>query len=426
MELSEVKTSIDGLTIGMFVSRLDRPWIKTPFSLQGVKIETKEDIDKLRSYCSYVYVDVEKGTAPNPRYWILSSKPNTAATMFDPEQQKSKPAPKDNEYTKLRKTTYQVTSNMNDEIKSAKEACDKMGEGFSDLLGDLSKGRDIDLEAVTSGITDMVDSIVRNPSALSWIVHLKKHDEYTYSRALGTSVWCATFGRHLGLEKNTITELALGGLLLDIGKTKIPRELIYKLGLLDDDEEKQIHSHVDLGIKILARASANSPFAKLPLNVLQMVATHHERFDSSGYPQQLSNEEIPLYGKMAGLVDSYDAMTSERPYADKGPRPPHEAIGELYGLRNVKFQGELVEQFIQAVGLYPTGSLVELNTGEVGAVISVNGLRRLRPIVMLLLDEEKKPVSQFRHINLSRMDDITVVKGVSPDDFGINMKELFL
>ncbi|MES9844224.1 MAG: HD domain-containing phosphohydrolase, partial [Candidatus Sedimenticola sp. 6PFRAG5] len=186
------------------------------------------------------------------------------------------------------------------------------------------------------------------------------------------------------------------------------------------------HSHVDLGIKILARASANSPFAKLPLNVLQMVATHHERFDSSGYPQQLSNEEIPLYGKMAGLVDSYDAMTSERPYADKGPRPPHEAIGELYGLRNVKFQGELVEQFIQAVGLYPTGSLVELNTGEVGAVISVNGLRRLRPIVMLLLDEEKKPVSQFRHINLSRMDDITVVKGVSPDDFGINMKELFL
>ncbi|MES9886463.1 MAG: HD domain-containing phosphohydrolase, partial [Candidatus Sedimenticola sp. 6PFRAG1] len=317
-------------------------------------------------------------------------------------------------------------SNMNDEIKSAKEACDKMGEGFSDLLGDLSKGRDIDLEAVTSGITDMVDSIVRNPSALSWIVHLKKHDEYTYSRALGTSVWCATFGRHLGLEKNTITELALGGLLLDIGKTKIPRELIYKLGLLDDDEEKQMHSHVDLGIKILARASANSPFAKLPLNVLQMVATHHERFDSSGYPQQLSNEEIPLYGKMAGLVDSYDAMTSERPYADKGPRPPHEAIGELYGLRNVKFQGELVEQFIQAVGLYPTGSLVELNTGEVGAVISVNGLRRLRPIVMLLLDEEKKPVSQFRHINLSRMDDITVVKGVSPDDFGINMKELFL
>lgn len=428
METSEVKTSIDGLEIGMYVSRLDRPWIKTPFALQGLKIESKDDIEKLRAYCSYVYIDVEKGPSPDPRFWILSTKPKTATTLFDPEQEQEKPKTitRTNEFTALRKTTYRVTSSMKTEVKAAKEACDKLGEGFTNLISDLSKGRDIDLDTVKSGITDMVESITRNPSALSWIVHLKKYDEYTYSRALGTSVWCATFGRHLGLEKSTITELALGGLLLDIGKTKIAKDLIYKLGDLNDDEEKQMHSHVDLGVKLLAHASSASQGAKLSMDLLQMVATHHERFDGTGYPQQLSNEHIPLYGKIAGLVDSYDAMTSERPYADSGPRPPHEAIGELYELRDIQFQGELVEQFIQSVGLYPTGSLVELSTGEVGAVISVNGLRRLRPVVMLLLDKEKKPVSQFRHIDLSKTEKIKVRQGVSPDDFGINMKELFL
>ncbi|MET0025362.1 MAG: HD-GYP domain-containing protein [Sedimenticola sp.] len=426
MELSEVKTSIDGLEVGMYVSRLDRPWIKTPFPIQGLKIRSKDDIEKLRAYCSFVYVDVEKGHAPNPRFWIVSSTPKASTNIFDMEPSERPVVTRTDEFESLRKKTYRVTTSIKSELKEARTACDKVSEGFSNLLEDLGKGRDIDLAAVKTGITDMVESITRNPAALSWLVHLKKHDEYTYSRALGTSVWCATFGRHLGLEKSTITELALGGLLLDIGNTTIPRELIFKLGGLDDDEQKQMHSHVDMGVKILAHASSTSPTTKVSMDVLQMVATHHERFDGSGYPQKLGNEQIPLYGKIAGLVDSYDAMTSERPYAGKGPRPPHEAIAELYELRDDKYQGELVEQFIQSVGLYPTGSLVELNTGEVGAVISVNGLRRLRPVVMLLLDENKKPLSQFKNIDISKTKDINVTRGVSPDDYGINMKELFL
>jgi hypothetical protein len=134
-----------------------------------------------------------------------------------------------------------------------------------------------------------------------------------------------------------------------------------------------------------------------------------------------------MFGRIAGIVDSFDAMTNLRLYSAEEPMPPHEAIAELYGLRGKKFQAELVEQFIQTVGLYPTGSLIELSTGEVGAVISVNGLRRLRPSVMLLLDSNKEPLEKFRLVDLSRMDEaLSVVRGLPRGAFGIDMKEVFL
>lgn len=158
-----------------------------------------------------------------------------------------------------------------------------------------------------------------------------------------------------------------------------------------------------------------------------MIATHHERADGSGYPQGLTNAEIPIFGRIAGIVDSFDAMTSKRPYVTSGPMPPHEAIAELYELRGKTFQGELVEQFIQTVGLYPTGSLVELNTGAVGAVIAVNGLRRLRPSIMLLLDENKEPLQEFKYVDLSLTEEkLSVATGLPPGTYGIDMKEIFL
>ncbi len=158
-----------------------------------------------------------------------------------------------------------------------------------------------------------------------------------------------------------------------------------------------------------------------------MVATHHERADGSGYPQGLSNNEIPLFGRIAVIVDSYDAINSRHVHGQGRAKSPHEAISELYELRGSKFQTELIEQFIQAVGLYPTGSLVELNTGEVGAVVAINGLRRLRPTVILLLDKNKEPLPEFIMTDLSKINDsIAVVRGLPVGSYGIDMNELFL
>jgi len=156
-----------------------------------------------------------------------------------------------------------------------------------------------------------------------------------------------------------------------------------------------------------------------------MVATHHERADGSGYQLGITNDKIPLFGRIAGIVDSYDAMTTQRVHTEKTLNP-HEAITELYNMRGKQFQAELVEQFIQTVGLYPTGSLIELNTGEVGVVTEINDLKRLYPTIVLLLDNNKQPNDDFHTIDLSQASGMKVEKGLESGAYGIKMDELFL
>ncbi|MGB5540947.1 MAG: HD-GYP domain-containing protein [Gammaproteobacteria bacterium] len=427
--ITEVKTSIEGLEIGMFVSRLDRPWLKTPFTLQGVQIKTRDDIEKLRKYCNYVYVDVEKGSTPDPRFWVL--KEGTGNHQQPANARRHNRIPVNvhsrDEFSKVRKQQYSTSTQFTSELETAKDIVKEINTDLKQMLTKLERGGELDIAAVRKGISDMTESIIRNPSAMMWIISLRSLDDYSYSRALSTSVWCATFGRHLGLEKSSIENLALGGLLLDIGKTGLPQELLHKKGPLNPEEFGQIQTHVDLGVKILANSKQPGSGGIIPMEALQMVATHHERADGSGYPQSLANNEIPLFGRIAGIVDSYDAMNSRRPHLDADAKPPHEAIAELYALRGGKFQAELIEHFIQAVGLYPTGSLVELSTGEVGAVVAINGLRRLRPSVILLLDKDKEPLPQFVMMDLSQAsEDITVAHGLPVGAYGVDMNELFL
>ncbi len=428
-EKFEIKTSIEGLRIGMFVSRLDRPWINSPFLLEGLKIESDDDIEQLRKLCSYVYVDAEKGASPDRRYWVLKAGPKEYSKLHVNQCHTTSAtgSPEGNNPTRSGKVTYPVTTSFKSEMVSAKEIYQDVNVNLKQILSDMEQGKQLDVGGLKEGIAVMTESIVRNPAAMMWIISLRRLDDYNYSRSIATSVWCATFGRHLGLEMLSLKALALGGLLLDIGKTRLPEELLNKNGPLDPQERKQMEEHVDIGMKILSECQDASGEEALSLEVMQMVATHHERADGSGYPRGLVNKATPFFGRIASIVDSYDAMTSKPPYTSSEPMTPHDAVTELYGLRNKKYQAELIEQFIQAVGLYPTGSLVELNTGEVGAVVAVNGLKRLQPSIILLLDKNKKPLSEFMAMDLSQMDrSISISRGLMTGAYGIDMDELFL
>jgi len=166
--------------------------------------------------------------------------------------------------------------------------------------------------------------------------------------------------------------------------------------------------------------------------VVSMVATHHERIDGTGYPNALKGDAIPLVGRIAGIVDTYDAMISERSYAK--PKSTYDAVRELKHMGGSAFAPELVELFIQAVGVFPTGTLVELNTGEVGVVIAQNRFRRLRPEVMLVLDAEKKVREEFTSLNLltsgegtgSTEASLWITRGLEHGAYGIDPKEYFL
>ncbi len=405
----------------MYVTRLERPWLETPFPLQGLHIESEKDIEMLRRYTSYVYVDTARGPSPPVEHWITDDpeKLQLQDRELPPiEAFNNKP---DNEYTKLKKCFYEIKSSFEQEFKDAREIQERVNSSLKKILHDLQKGKSLDIALVKEGVEATVGSIIRNPSAFALLVQIEKSNKYIYSHALGTSVWCAQFGRHLGLERKDINNLALGGMLLDIGKIKLPNTLLNKKDTLSPGECTLIQKHVDYSVKILAASKS------IPPSVLRMVATHHERADGSGYPQKLENDLIPIYGRIAGIVDSYDAMTTRKPYSEV-VFTPHEAIHELYHCRNTIFQTELIEQFIQTVGLYPTGSLVECNSGEIGIVLEVNDLKRLFPTVMLILDKDKLPMKEFKTINLSKQKNssLKVEKGLPYGAHGIKMDQLFL
>ena len=168
----------------------------------------------------------------------------------------------------------------------------------------------------------------------------------------------------------------------------------------------------------------------LPKGVDEIVLLHHEREDGSGYPQGLRDREITIDGAIAGLVDSYSAITSKRTFANQ--ESPSNALSMLYKLRGKLFQDALVEQFIQCLGIYPVGSMVELNTGEVAIVIAQNLVRRLQPRVMVVLDRSLKPIQPQVILDLTKEPKATkdepyrILRTLPRDKLPIDPSQFFL
>jgi HD-GYP domain-containing protein (c-di-GMP phosphodiesterase class II) len=254
---------------------------------------------------------------------------------------------------------------------------------------------------------------------------MRHADEYTWHHAMATGVWAVLLGRHLGLDEESLNDLGLGGTLLDLGKARLPKELITRPEALDDSEWMRMRTHVTLSL------DAVRGDATLTDRVREMIATHHERHDGSGYPRRLKGTEIPVFGRIAGIADSYDAMISRRPWA--APRSSFAAMRELQKLADTRFQREMVEQFMQAIGSFPPGTLVELNTGEVAVVVAENRARRLKPKVMLLLDADKKPRDRHLIIDLYEPDledslsgGTWIVHGLEAGAYDIDAEAYFL
>ena len=270
----------------------------------------------------------------------------------------------------------------------------------------------------------MVESIGRSPDALLWLAKLKQADDYSYSHALNVSITLMAFGNFLALSKKQIKEIGLAGLLQDVGKVKLSSDVLLKEGKLSKEEFEYVKKHVDESLSILETTPDISS------TVIFLVAQHHERIDGSGYPYAIKNTQIGLLSQMAGLIDTYCAITSHKCYA-KGVYH-QEALEQIHQLSGKQFSSELVDQLVQFMGMYPVSSLVEMNTGEVGVVIQQNQVRRLLPRLMLLLDPNKQRYQAHVILNLLNSpaspngDTYAIIKSLAPDSYGLNPSDFYV
>jgi HD-GYP domain-containing protein (c-di-GMP phosphodiesterase class II) len=384
---------VEDLQVGMFVAELDRPWLDTPFLFQGFLIDSDEQIAELRQYCGYVIVDPVRSISCN--YWDNTPQHEEALRrleILDREEPDTfthlAPLPleladrADGPFARNR-NRYPDRNQLEEELPQAKQIHLDAEHAVQKLYDELGRTGTTDLNRAHEVMDGMVESIIRNPDALALLSRVKRASAYVYGRSVSVAINMLLFGRHLGFPRDHMHLLGAAGLLLDVGTAKVPAEIVNKVGRLTPEEYTTAKQHVQWGLDLLRGAKGVSE------KLLTIVACHHEREDGSGYPNQLRGTAIGVPGKMIAIVDCYDALTSERPYA--AAFSPYEALQHLYGWRHHLFHLELVEQFIQCLGIYPVGSLVELNSGEVAVILAHNRVRRLKPRVLVLLDPRKQP-----------------------------------
>ncbi|MFZ3322759.1 MAG: HD domain-containing phosphohydrolase [Usitatibacter sp.] len=517
------------LKIGMFVADLDRPWVDTPFLLQGFLIENEEQILALKTHCEWVMVDRARSTgsefesvsgispatntmpagARRPEIVVVKPAttidPDAVTHLSSPEAQaapasaKKRPArdpnrvetivpahskergnavpmenraypaggeerggffsrmfagfkgrgrkgdagsmaPRPIEVPKetpqefaaraellpagIEIQTYVDVVTVEEEVPLAQAAVNNASDLLEKLVKDIRIGQRFEIERVEEIVEEMVESVVRNPDAAMWVARLREEDISTYGHGLQVSVYLTAFGRHLGFPKPQLEQLAQIGLLLDIGKIKLPRYLLEKQGRLTTEEYEEAKRHVQHGIDILS-ATAN-----VDSEIIRGIEQHHERMNGSGYPNAFEGEEIGIYGRMAGIVDTFAALTNHRPYA--AAASSYEALRSISGWAGDFFHEPLVQQFVSSIGVFPVGSLIELSTGEVAIVVAHNKVRRLKPRVLVVTGPDKTRSPHPAMLDLlydhkaGGEDPVFIKRGLPAGAYDLDLKDFYL
>jgi len=417
----------------MYIEQLDRPWLETPYMLEGVWITSNDDIDELKQLCEFVYISEEKGKRLDS---IISSIPATKQSKsgnpakeeaqatspfqvhYELERINTRPEPSPDKPLDTKKNVHVP---FEEEIGHAREIHHKATEIVHSMYDDVRLGKSINATGAKTIVNQMVGSIVRNPDAQVWLTHLKNKDEYTAIHSLNVCIFSIAFGRHLGLPDDALSELGLGGLLHDLGKIRVPSEVLNKPGKLTTEEFGLMKEHPVHGGNILTTTKGLSP------DVIDVALSHHERMNGTGYPHGLRSKEISYFGRIVSIVDIYDATTSNRVY--HSGMHSVDAMTQLYTMRQGFLDSQLVEQFIQCLGIYPVGSIVELYSGEIGVVIEINREHRLRPKLLLIMDGNKQRYKPPRIVDLAQFEMIgydteyDIISVHPAQSFGIDIKE---
>lgn len=394
--IMQKQIDVQDLRKGMYVARLDRPWTGTPFIFQGFEIRSDEQIEQLQRLCRHVYIDL----ALDSQFSLLRVKTEVGGKdSMSSIATRSQLNPKHADILKPVHGQHAVAphyldiTTVEEELGVARALELSARDLAYTIMDDVRLGHSVDSKGARDMIAGMVDSIVRNPDALVWLTNLRNKDQYTALHSVRVAILALAFGRHLGLSTEELNILGVGALLHDIGKLKISNEIINKPGQLTKQEYEIMKSHVPNGVRILETTHG------IPQAAIEVARRHHERYRGTGYAHGVSGDQIGLFGLIGAIVDTYDAVTSDRAYHHG--ISAYDALAMLYEARDKEYHGGLVNQFIQCMGIYPIGSVVEMNTGTIGVVVTVNRQRRLRPKVALVFDAEKRSFPDGTIIDLA-------------------------
>lgn len=422
---STIEIPVQDLKIGMYVSKLDRPWLGTSYPLQGTLMRTQQEIESLKNFCRFVFVDVERSEPFVVQRHLPFAITNVVSAAENKDPLKNNQILSQLDPLLQRVKTYDDLRTAEQEMPAATKAFDFVRTFLDDLSINIEHNTRVDMRNAQEVVDTLCESVIRNPDAALLLAQLKSTGKDLYDSAVKTSVYMLAFGRHLGLPRRELSILGLGGLLMDIGKQRLPKEIQVKRSLfLKPEERKLMKQHVAYSEEIVARLTLATD------EVVKIVTQHHERENGKGYPLGLYANQIHPYGRMAAVVDCYEELIWGQP-GMPGLRP-FEALKELKDNAQNGLSYALVELFAHCVSVFPVGGLVELNTGEVAIVLSHNRTQRFLPRIMIICNAKKKPYEIPFSVDLKKFDlspagiPYKIVKDLPQGAYGIDAKKFYL
>ncbi|AWL11285.1 uncharacterized protein HMF8227_00789 [Saliniradius amylolyticus] len=393
--MSTQRFSINDIQLGMFVTQVTRQTGELTIKTQGL-IKSERLLEQLRQKgVQEVEVDLARSVLEQGLELNVSEQ-----TTESPKAISASPANEDPMAA----------------IEQAGQLYDKARTIQSRFVKKLKKGALPPIGELTEVSADIIDSVFDNADAISLLTQIKDREQYLMEHSLNCSILMAMFARQMGFDKATIDELGLAGLLMDAGMATLPEDILNQRGKLSDQERTIVESHVDVAVDLLEQSEHASD------TVLDVVQNHHERLDGSGYPNGKQGDEISVYARMAAIVDSYDALTADRPY--RKSLNATQALKRLLSTSQGQLDQSLVQQFIRCIGVHPVGSLVKLKSEKLAIVIKANKDDPLKPKVASFYSVRSGHYKDVRILDLTRdQDDIEAC--VRPEEFKINLARFF-
>ena len=366
----------------MYINEFCGSWMEHPFWKAKFLLEGDKDLQRIRdSGIDEVWIDVSKGL-DLPAGLAAQSEAEVAAQV---------------EESLLAVATTPVVQRaaLDEEVRRAHKLCARSKSAVVAMFSEVRMGQAIDAGQVVALVEEISASVLRNPNALISLARLKNSDEYTYMHSVAVCALMIALARQLGLAEEQVREAGMAGLLHDIGKMMIPDDILNKPGKLTDSEFDTVRSHPLAGGKILMDSQQVSAM------VLDVCLHHHEKVDGSGYPHRLKGDQISLFAKMGAVCDVYDAITSDRPY--KNGWDPAESIRKMAEWCKGHFDEAVFKAFVKSVGIYPTGSLVRLESGRLGVVMDQHETSLLTPRVKVFFSAKSKAPIPQQIIDLAKL-----------------------